>query len=811
MTVFLHRSLPFSLIRNLRPFLKRATIPFSSHPLTTNRQWLSRKISPTIVNSNLTAVARNESTSKIENDDHTDYEDQHTPPKIDQLVSWDDSTPTVQKVTTAAVDLLTEAPNSPVCRIVTRAGSKLPTDKSILPQELYQGPHRLLDRLGLYYHAQARRVTTNLKYLNAISNGQQPIEEQDRNMSEEKSPTNHPSSDNVIRSIEEVTNVISLLRRTLEDAGFELLSRRDMDLCESLNAGYLLRLSILPDVSDFDPSIAIDFYPEKFFYNGTLKNDCETDELLFDGRALVFWRGYSQEITRGRLWLPKIDYLQASLVQGSAAWLKNKIDEVEVEIFRKGMEEIRRLRKTLHQRAKLLVGGLRLREIPTNIQQIFSVVQASVDGNLVPFIDAYLGANDDDDEDICENNARSSKGLTSKRGGSIRLGRYGGFKIRFVASPNPNDALEPFTICEYNYDNVTNDTSDGAWNEQAVTSSNMNATVGLCEHDMYDEVNHNTFTCEYDSRIMSNNKIKTGKLPRMQLLERVSISSLVDLFTKAGRKKVWKAIFSKSRLVEPTYEEVVVIWRPLVKQKKKITTPQFVSEFADMFDIEGFQDSSQEKVTIAPAKLEIRLFERVPMSNLAAVLPKTKLVFRPADAFLFDLITLVTLTLVLSSVKFDSAKLDLLAVASVSFWLFRTVIRYSNKLARYDLLVKTFLTTKISQRNAGAFTYLTYEAASQRAIRSALVLFWISSKFCGTSSKAVARNALERECVSEVNRLLKTEKEVQLDGARALQDLEDLQLLTPDAESGTIATNTTCLEASTVIVKRLWTDLMEHE
>ncbi len=61
--------------------------------------------------------------------------------------------------------------------------------------------------------------------------------------------------------------LVSSVRTSLENAGFELLSKRDIDLCESLNAGYLLRLSILPDVSELD-EIAQEFYPERFDADG---------------------------------------------------------------------------------------------------------------------------------------------------------------------------------------------------------------------------------------------------------------------------------------------------------------------------------------------------------------------------------------------------------------------------------------------------------------------------------------------------------------------------------------------------------------
>ena len=43
-------------------------------------------------------------------------------------------------------------------------------------------------------------------------------------------------------------------------------------------------------------------------------------------------------------------------------------------------------------------------------------------------------------------------GLSTKsQEGRFKLARYGGSKTKFVGSPNPNDALNPFTICEIDY------------------------------------------------------------------------------------------------------------------------------------------------------------------------------------------------------------------------------------------------------------------------------------------------------------------------------------------------------------------------
>ena len=205
------------------------------------------------------------------------------------------------------------------------------------------------------------------------------------------------------------------------------------------------------------------------------------------------------------------------------------------------------------------------------------------------------------------------------------------------------------------------------------------------------------------------------------------------------------------------------------------------------------------------------------MANLPAVMPKTKLVFRPADAFLFDLISFATFGLVASSVRLDSPGLDLLALISVALWTFRTVIRYSNKLARYDLLVKKFLTSKITHRNSGALKYLTSEAGSQRAVRSALVHSWLSHKFKLASSPfaeedeeapQLLRSSLKKTGVKGVNEILKTDKQIDINVDKAMLDLEDLRLVTfsRDGEELLHVQNPI---TSTDVVRRAWVDLLD--
>ena len=120
-----------------------------------------------------------------------------------------------------------------------------------------------------------------------------------------------------------------------------------------------------------------------------------------------------------------------------------------------------------------------------------------------------------------------------------------------------------------------------------------------------------------------------------------------------------------------------MVWRPLPPKpvlKPVFKPPKVVYDLADMFDIEGLPElpdlSGEDDAQYQP--LEIRAFGGVPMANLPAVLPKTKLIFRPADAFVFDLVSIVSLVLVIGSQRFDNPRLDLLALVSFCFWGFRT-------------------------------------------------------------------------------------------------------------------------------------------
>jgi Protein of unknown function (DUF3754) len=320
----------------------------------------------------------------------------------------------------------------------------------------------------------------------------------------------------------------------------------------------------------------------------------------------------------------------------------------------------------------------------------------------------------------------------------------------------------------------------------------------------------------------------------VNLLNRVSISNLMDIYTRQGRKEFFNTFLEKSELVEPTYEEVVVVWRPLpnaaattketqqVPPPPRFIPPKIVYELADMFDINGLPELPPKTTKPAPEQpksprrkkkmpLEIRTFSGVPMANLPAVLPKTKLVFRPADALAFDLVVVANILTIAGSIRFDSPKLDLLALVSVCLFCLRTFFRYKNKFARYELLVQNFLTSKISHRNAGALQYLASEAGSQRAARAALVHKWLCDKVkkaSGMTSLLYRSDLVQPESSREVSDLLSDLKATPIDVEAALNDLEELNLLTIAEEDGSM----TVVQEDNRIIQRLkqtWGSLFE--
>jgi hypothetical protein len=653
-----------------------------------------------------------------------------------------------------------------MCRVIARSDAKLPTN--IITAGGLPIQQQLVKSLDDIYHAQAHQETRLLKYMQNNNNDSQ----QNNQKEQQQESATTDTDDN------EERDLIATIRNSLEDAGFQPLSRRDLDLCEALNAGYLLRLSILPDVSELD-EIASEFFDE------TIDNETSVEH-LFDGKAMVFWRGYSQEVTRGRLWWTKIDYVQASLVQRLFGMLRKRLDVAErgTRIFT--LAVYRHATACFLHYLRIAVDRISIS--PKLSKSLRRAIRSPYSYS------AYKLVSNDKLPNIRQ--VQESSSSSSSSGNGFMLSRYGGNTVKFVGSPNPMDALDPFIICEENGGHC----GGGSLDCKRQRSLKV-------DRDMYKSLNAGDIVCPYDAK-------QPKPVPPMQLLERVSIGTLVDLFTREGRRNLLRTIFSKSELVEPTFEKVVVMWRPSSKSPKqqtklRIQPPKVAYEIADMFDIQGLPAISKENNTPERNPLEIRCFEDVPMANLPAVLPKTKLVFRPADAFVFDSASLISFLLIASSFRFDSPKLDLIAFVSFSLWVIRTVFRYSNKLARYDLLVKNFLTSKITHRNSGALKYLATQAGSQRATRAALVHTWLKTLVASNGNGPLRRSQLIAIGKTELNKIIGDLREIPVDMDAALNDLEDLQLVSRMDSAGELLQVVPDDYSVSQSLKKVWNNLFD--
>lgn len=284
--------------------------------------------------------------------------------------------------------------------------------------------------------------------------------------------------------------------------------------------------------------------------------------------------------------------------------------------------------------------------------------------------------------------------------------------------------------------------------------------------------------------------------------------------------------------------QVVVIWRPLSRKTAiRAKMALKIKKVAELFDVEDSlpslpftrlpQDEEQSAAESAGRNecrklpIEIRIFKGVQLSNLPAVFPQTKLIFRPADAFVNDLITILTFLAVLASLKFESPKYDVIALVSFVTWLTRTLLRYRNTFARYDLLVKKFVTSKLTFRGSGALKYVISEAGQQRAVRAGLIYNWMlnytaPSVFSATKAKdstaeypqiIISETDITSHANVGINELVG--ETVDIDMVAALRDLEDVKLIErcpyPLNRTYRVNRNVTALTS----LKERWIDLFD--
>lgn len=255
----------------------------------------------------------------------------------------------------------------------------------------------------------------------------------------------------------------------------------------------------------------------------------EQKDLLFNGQVLVFRRGYSQEVTPGRHLLPKLDYFQSSVVQRLVVWFRGRLDGIEESIVLKVTKGYQRVRFIVRSTIKDMIKQVGNKRMVAFLRR-----------QLLDYTAELPDDYDSEDEE-------GEEGTKKKR--SFMMSRYGGSK--FVASTNPTDALTPFMIREANDGDVMKNPIPSSGVSifpppppTNASASAINQTLSAGQSPSMEKI-----TCQYDEEIActSTSSSKRNKHPpAIQLLERISISNVIDFFSKEGRRGLIKKFYEVS-------------------------------------------------------------------------------------------------------------------------------------------------------------------------------------------------------------------------------------------------------------------------
>ena len=114
-----------------------------------------------------------------------------------------------------------------------------------------------------------------------------------------------------------------------------------------------------------------------------------------------------------------------------------------------------------------------------------------------------------------------------------------------------------------------------------------------------------------------------------QLVERVSIADEVSIGTTGGKRRLASSLFRKCELVEPTFEQVLLIWRrrtPAAEPPRRLLRGA-ITVLVGRRRGEREGALGQRRRSSPPSSLpsiEMEIFEEVPMANLGVVLPGSR-------------------------------------------------------------------------------------------------------------------------------------------------------------------------------------------
>ncbi|KAK9815609.1 hypothetical protein WJX72_006739 [[Myrmecia] bisecta] len=489
---------------------------------------------------------------------------------------------------------------------------------------------------------------------------------------------------------------MQMLTTLLLKAHFIPFSARDVAMSRSLNSDYLDQLFIRADTKSMDEKLVGEH----------IKDRGLTEEAQ---SLLVYKRGYGQARKRGRMLLPKLDYLQLLIVKGVITTATTSLPLL--------WSRIRGLLGQPEEEAKATAKARKAK----------ASVTAAAQGNDAPREQSVQGvvAADGSTGRSMQDTAEADKNWLQTVGSAV---------VRKLASAG---VLSPRLMV----------VGGGLF----ITLSNW----GLIP--MVDVLPLEEF----------NEQWQPEEPERLQpmFVERVNIRDALK--GRGGLLSGLPAIVDKVELVEPTYQELLVLYR---EDKGLSKVEKLQRRLAELrYRITGSPPAQGPRFQKRGA-IVMRVYKDIPVPTWKIVFPNKLLQFRPLDGLRYDLLTLAGLGAVVAQAKYDSFILEVVTAVSAATFLFRVVLGYRRMSSRYEKMANDLLATSTMAGQDGVIDYLTGSAALQQFEQTALAYVLLQQSdapLTATSLSAAAESMLEG----------KFQVRVRYAAEEALQELQRLGLL----------------------------------
>ncbi|WCJ22563.1 hypothetical protein M5689_004647 [Euphorbia peplus] len=276
-------------------------------------------------------------------------------------------------------------------------------------------------------------------------------------------------------------------------------------------------------------------------------------------------------------------------------------------------------------------------------------------------------------------------------------------------------------------------------------------------------------------------------------LSRISLS---DIWRPATRKYCgndpWKMLktsfsilLSQSVLQEPAFEELILLYTSEVTKR-----------------------DNEDKTEVPP--LELKIYQRIPIPDLAVVFPHKKLSFRIIDTVRLDIATIVGLSAYFINYKFENIGsspsaiyLDVIAITALIIYVTRVALGYKQTWDRYQLLVNRTLYEKTLASGFGSVHFLL-DASEQQQYKEAILTYAVLLK--AKNSQVTCHRSLGDECERFMYDTFKVKVEMPID--KAVNTLVRLGLVTETPVDGRIRLEAIPCEKADEALKARWNNLL---